>query len=199
MLKRSFFCFVIVCSLFSVTISQAAWKDVYTQVSEAYVGKVSVENLAVAALKGLHNIDKEVTVANDSSYVTLYYKGKVAEALRKPREKNDAAAWGTLTEKIVARAAEVSALASEKDFKTEDVLAEAMVSVLDKDSKFYASMDDAVDFRARNHRVFAARAEGDLLYIKIKAFNKQTVKELINALSKFLWAKAIVVDLRGCP
>ena len=40
---------------------------------------------------------------------------------------------------------------------------------------------------------------GDLLYVKIRAFNKQTSKELAEALYNFRYAKAVVIDLRGCP
>ena len=179
--------------------AEASWKDVYTEVSSAYVEEISVEDLAIAALKGLNRLDSNLVVANDQNYVTLYYHGKVAQALRKPKDKKDAKAWADLTEKIIQAATEHSTRASEKDFQIQARLAESMTSVLDQDSKYYGSYDDAIGLKKRNHRVFSAVMEGSKLVITIKAFNKQTEEELKKALSQFHAAEVIIIDLRGCP
>lgn len=175
------------------------WHNIYAQVQQNYVYEISVEDLAAAALKGLHLIDKDLQTGNGSSRITLYYKGKVVKVLRKPENKNDARAWGNLSEQIIAAAEEKSPTARERDFEAMDVLAAEMVKILDKDSKFYGNIDEAQGVKQRNHRVFATRREGEALYIKIGAFNKQTLAELKKALSENNEAAYLVLDLKGCP
>ena len=116
--------------------------------------------------------------------------------LRKPKDRQDAAAWGRLSEAVIDAAAENSGRAERYDFATADILVKGMSGILDKDSKFYGSMDEAEGIPARNQRTFAARPEGKSLYIKIGAFNKQTLRELQKSVAEYASA---VLDLRGCP
>ncbi len=179
-------------------VAQASdWANVYEQVKQAYVYEVTIEDLAVAALKGINKVDKDLRLGNDGARVTLYYKGKVIKVLRKPEDKNDAKLWGGLSDEILSAAEENSARAAGHNFETPDILAAEMVKILDKDSKFYADLDEVGGYR--NKRQFAARKEGKSLYIKINTFNKQTVKELEQALVEYGDASALVLDIKGCP
>ena len=175
------------------------WQRIYTQVSEAYVYEITPEELAIAALKSLRRADKSLTVGDDKERITLYYQGKVVKVLRKPKDRQDAAAWGRLTEAVVTAAAENSRRAEKYDFATADILVKGMSGILDKDSKFYGSMDEAEGVPVRNQRTFAARPEGKSLYIKIGAFNKQTLRELQKSVAEYASAEELVLDLRGCP
>jgi uncharacterized metal-binding protein len=176
-----------------------SWAETYRQVQEAYVDKVSVEDLAVAALKGLDKSDKQLRFANDGSRISLYYKGQVIKVLNKPQDTDDFRRWGEMTQAMLEAAIDKSAEAASRDFEMEDLLAESLVKVLDKDSKFYISSDEAVKTGQGQHRVFAARREGNLLYVKIGMFNKQTVADVTKALTDEKEASALVLDLRGCP
>ena len=175
------------------------WRKIYTQVPEAYVYNVTPEELAVAALKSLHRVDKNLTVGNDKTRLTLYYKGKVVKVLRKPEDRQDAASWAELSTMMSLAAAEYSPIAGQRDFELPDIMAAGMVRVLDKDSKFYGDMDKALGISSVNKRTFAARRDGNDLYIKITAFNKQTLAEVKKALEENAAAAALVLDLRGCP
>ncbi len=176
---------------------QADWAGVFERAQQAYVYDVAVEDLAIAALKGVNKVDKDLRLGNDGARVTLYYKGRVIKVLRKPEDKNDASRWGALSEEILAAAEEKSTIAATRNFETTDIIAAEMVKILDKDSKFYADMDEAGGYR--NKRQFAARMENDALYIKIGAFNKQTVTELEEALAGYKDASALILDVKGCP
>ncbi len=175
------------------------WGNFYKKIIDAYVYEVSAEDLVVATLKGLNKVDNKLRVGNDSSRITLYYSGKVVKTIRKPQDANDVAEWGNLTYQIIDAAVNSSSEASRRDFEVMDILAAEMVKILDKDSKIYANFDEVKGISGRNQRTFAARLENNILYVKIAAFNKQTLQELINALGNYEKANALVLDLRGCP
>ena len=198
-MKKYFIAFLLLFISFGAFAKDMVWRDFYEKIADAYVYDVSVENLAVATLKGLNNVDKKLRIGNDTSRITLYYKGKVVKTLRKPQENSDATEWGKLTEQIIVAAVDASSEASRRDFEIVDILAAEMVNILDKDSKVYANFDEFKGVNGRNKRTFAARLEDNVLYVKIVAFNKQTLQELTEALKNYENAEVLVLDLRGCP
>ena len=177
----------------------SAWSNVFKEVIDSYVYYVEIEDLAVATLKGLQKVDKKLRVGNDSSRITLYHDGKVIKVLRKPDDKKNISAWGNIVNQFINAAVEKSIIAAEHDFEIIDILASEMVKTLDKDSKFYKDIEEASNIGLRNKRTFASRQEDGILYIKIAAFNKQTVTELKNILESIDDIRALIIDLKGCP
>lgn len=195
------FCFLLLWMFLAVpSYARGGWPQLYAETGSAYLYGVEAEALAVAALKGLKKVDKALTLGNDGTRVTLYYKGQVIKVGRKPQDKNDAEAWGKLTEEFIVAAVGKSPEASGHDFETDEIMAAEMVNILDKDSKFYADIDEANGIsKYSRRRQFAARTEDGMLYLKIGAFNKQTFAEVKQALEEYAFAPALVVDLQGCP
>ncbi len=171
------------------------WQKIYAGVREAYVGDVKIADLAVAALKGLKKIDKNLTVANDNKRISLYYKGRVVKVISKP-ESDNAGDWAKVTENMMAAAEEKSAQLQKQNFEVIAITAREMLPLLDDDSKFFESFDEAQNIK--NHRQFAARKENDMLYVKMASINKQSKSELKKALSENNEAQSIILDLRGC-
>lgn len=177
----------------------ASWAEVYRQVSQSSIEDVSVEKLAVAALKGVSKVDKNLRLGNDDTRLTLYYKGRVVKVLRKPEDRSDVLAWGKMTAQIEEAVLQKSEQAALRDFEMPSLLGAEMVKVLDKDSKFYADLDEVSGEKAARKRLFAARVEKDVLILKPAVFNKQTFQRIKEALEENSTAKAVVLDLRGCP
>ena len=198
MKKIVFFLMLLLCDVAAAADTEV-WQRIYAQVPEAYVYETTPENLAVAALKALHDVDKNLTIGDDKNRITLYYKGLVAAVLRKPEDKSDVRAWAELTSAMIDAATQKSPEAARRDFELADVMARGMAGILDKDSKFYGDADEVYDILPRNRRTFVARKDGHNLYIKIAAFNKQTVKELRQALQDYAEMPELILDLRGCP
>jgi carboxyl-terminal processing protease len=73
-----------------------------------------------------------------------------------------------------------------------------MPKVLDDDSKFFTSFDEANGVDIKNKRTFGARVENNVIKVKIVAFNKQTLSELTNVIKENEQAEALILDLRGC-
>lgn len=176
----------------------SGWANTYLQVKSSYVYNITYEKMAIAALKGLKDLDANLTVGNDNRRISLYYKGKVVMVENKP-ENDTALEWGAMTDKIIAMAEKVSPKAEQRNFEINSIMAQEMVKILDEDSKFYEDADEASGLKVRNHRQFAARMDGDALYIKIAAFNKQTKNEILKALNEYENAKGLILDLRASP
>ena len=197
-MRKNFLWLFLLC--FVVFVKEAnAWSNVFKEVIDSYVYHVEVENLAIATLKGLQKVDKKLRVGNDSSRITLYYEGKVIKVQRKPDDNKNIFAWGDITNQFIDAAIEKSTIAAERDFEIVDILASEMIKILDKDTSFYKDIDEASNIGLRNKRTFASRQEDGILYIKIAAFNKQTVTELKNILESIDDIRALIIDLKGCP
>lgn len=183
----------------AVADDAASWAEIYRQVSKSSIEDVSVEKLAVAALKGVSKADKNLRLADDDTRLTLYYKGRVVKVLRKPEDRSDARAWGKITAQIEEVVRQKSEQAALRDFEMPSLLGSEIVKVLDKDSKFYADMDEISGEKAARRRLFASRVEKNVLILKPAVFNKQTFQRIKEALEENSGVKAVVLDLRGCP
>jgi hypothetical protein len=183
--------------MFLTNIVLASWEDVYQNIQNTYIGKVEIEDLASAALKGLNTIDKDLNIGNGAKSISLYYKGRVIDSVSKP-EDGDVVKWGEITRRFVDKAIEKSKKVAEKDFEVFDAMARAIPDVLDDDSKFFENIDEARGIVVRNKRMFAKRVMDNVLIVKIVSFNKQTVAELNKTIEEYQMAEAIVFDLRGC-
>ena len=183
--------------LFS-NIACASWQNVYQDVKNAYIGEVKIQDVAVIALKGLKKIDGDLNVGNGVKSISLYYKGRIIDTVAKPDDDNDAEKWAEITKRFIRKAVEQSPIAQEKDFMIFDALAEEIPGVLDRDSKFFRSFDEAHGINVKNKRTFTARVKDNVLIVKIVAFNKQTLAELTKVGEENEKVDALVLDLRGC-
>lgn len=197
-MKRYLSVIVLLFCVFVSNIAVASWQNVYQEVKDAYVGDVKIQELVSKALKGLNKIDKDLNVGSGVKSVTLYYKGQVVDSVNVPDDENDVSKWAEITARFVDKAIEKSSKAQEKDFMIFDAIASEIPKVLDKDSKFFESFDEANGINIKNKRTFAARVEDNIITAKIVAFNKQTLIELTNAIKDNKNAEALILDLRGC-
>lgn len=180
-------------------VQEADVLKIFTEVPKQYAEEIRVEDLGVLMLQGLSNIDKKIKVANDGKRVTFYYDGKVEKSYLKPENSKDAKAWTDMTIKFIDLAVEVSPAAMKKDFELFDLIMEDVVKHLDRDSKYYRSYGAMKDKKLRHKRNFADRMIGNVLYIKILAFNSLTKDKLLEVLEKNQDAKGLIIDLRGSP
>ena len=109
-------------------------------IEQSYIEPRPMHRLAMAAFKGLHDMDPKVRVADDDVRFTLYYDAKVYKNFNKPEEDN-ALEWVELIDKVFKAVVQVSPQVSLKDFEAPDAMMNRMVEILDKDSKFYRAMD----------------------------------------------------------
>lgn len=156
------------------------------------------EEMVINGLKALHKVDKNLSVANEGKRVTLYYKGKVIRSYLKPKEQADVKAWSKINEKILEAAQKASPKVIKRDFEILDIILEdAFNQSLDGFSKYYPEGQSDMAVAKGVIKSFFANMQGHILYIKIAAFNKYTIKNLQKALEDNSGYKGIILDLRG--
>lgn len=174
-------------------------QQIYNKIPAQYVESINVEDVAVAFLKGISSVDKNLKVGDDDTKVSLYYQGRLQKSVRKPEDRNNVNAWVKLSSEIMDKATEVSKQAFRRDFEMPDLMMQEAIKIFDEDTKFYFDAESAKDKRLKHMRNFAARKEGQNLYIKILAFNNYTLEEVKKAINDNKDAKGLIIDLRGSP
>lgn len=178
----------------------AVFNEVYSRIQNEYVRPVSATETAVNVIKGLNNVDKKLRVADDDKRVSLYYNGRIVKSFLKPENPKDVKAAVRLTERMVKAAQKVSKTADEKDFELTDIILEDGInSRLDGDSKYYPTFSAEKKGQLKNRRNFAGRMIGDILYVKIRAFNKFTLENFEQAFKENPDFSGVILDLRSSP
>jgi len=166
-----------------------------TKVPEQYVFPLEIEQNAIWVFKSIKALDKNLLIADDNDKVTLYYKGKIIKSIYKPQNRNDTEYWANIGAELLDLAFEKSAKAAKKDFEAIDIMMNEYVRNLDKDTKYYANVDE-VD-RPLHQINFADRRENENLWIKIGNFDKYTKDKIMKSLSENEDIKGVILDLRG--
>ena len=164
---------IFICFLSFSGLAQAANEEflqqIYNKIPAQYVESINVEDVAVAFLKGISSVDKNLKVGDDDTKISLYYQGRLQKSVRKPEDRNNVNAWVKLSSEIMDKATEVSKQAFRRDFEMPDLMMQEAIKIFDEDTKFYFDAESAKDKRLKHMRNFAARKEGQNLYIKILA------------------------------
>lgn len=174
-------------------------RQIYTQIPQESLTKISTEEVAVALLKGLNRVDKKLQVGNDNDKISLYYQGKLLTSRYKPQERDNAAQWAALSAELTDLAVDNSKLAAKHDFELVDLMLQAAIDKMGKGAKFYMSTEEMRGKKFKHQVHFAARTEGEYLYIKILDFNAYTYDNTVEAINNHKNAGGLILDLRGNP
>lgn len=197
--KIAVFLFFLMTAGVSLAAEEDSFAVLYSSVPEQYAGEITAEDTAVKLLKGISALDRQLRVGDDDDKISLYYQGQLQKSLRKPADKNDAAAWAKLSGELTDAALQKSAAARKYDFEMIDRMLGEAVKGFDGDSKYYASLGDWKADRPKHRRNFGSRMEGRNLYLKIVVFNNYTLKEIEKAVREHPDFSGIILDLRGSP
>lgn len=205
-MKNKYFAIIALSVLLSTNVKAQEYTDaeVYQTglklVQDKYLNYQAqdTEKIAINGLKSLHQMDKNLSVADDGKRVTLYYKGRVVRSHLKPQDRQNIQAWSKLNDNMVKAAQKVSKEINKRDFEILDtIMVNGINQTLDGVSQYYPeSQSDAVIEKGIT-RNFVANMQDHILYVKIAAFNQHTVKNLEKALAENNNAKGIILDLRG--
>ena len=180
--------------------SAEVYQSAFNLVQEKYIHyqPEDIENMAINGLKALHNIDKNLSVADDEKRMSLYYKGRVVRSHLKPENRQNIEAWNKLTENMIKAAQNVSSRAKQNDFMILDtIMEEAVNQSLDGVSKYYPEGQSEAVVKSGAAKSFAAGLQDNILYIKISAFNDYTIKNLEKTWQENPNYEGIILDLRG--
>lgn len=177
----------------------ATLHQIYKTTADEYLEQITIEKIACLSLKGLHNIDKNIRIADDENRVSVYYGTSFVQGIIKPKNANDIDAWVKLSLDVMNAAKKASPEVNRRDFEMIDNMMTYGFQELDTDSKYYADLDIDKKKAPKTKRYFYDREIGDILYIKVGAFNPYTKGNIVESLNKHPDMKGLILDLRGSP
>lgn len=186
----------ILCCSFPAAADDVAadFATVYSTIATEHINPVEVEKVAISGLRGLKQVDGNLTFADGSNNVLLYYRGKQIGLWRKPKNVNDAKGWGKIAAAAVTQALKISPQAREHDNVIEETVLNASAQSLNDNSRYY--MENRTSEHGDNN-AFAYRRFGNALYFKIGSFDKDTATKLAGQLQNQAADTPVIIDLRG--
>jgi len=172
------------------------YEKVYTIVQNEYVENISLERFIAAGVKSLMNVDKNLKVEQGYDDFTFIFANGKRGVFRKPRDKKSPAGWAESITRMVDNVVRISPDLGLRDYEIFDIMNKASFATLDEFSRYFPSLEDE-DENVVVKKYFAARMIDDVLYIKIKTFNKLTFYKMKQTLDDNISAKGLILDLRG--
>ena len=179
-------------------IDDQALNEVYTTIYNSYLETVSMEKITNEGLKALTDLDSNILISNGTERYYLYHNKQVKKVFPKPKDKENISQWIELNFNITQTAMDLSEKISLKNFELADIMAKRVLLSLDENSKYFSDYDyDENKGKNAIYTLYSDRVIDDILYLRIRIFNKQTAKQVINSINNNPNVGGIILDLRG--
>jgi hypothetical protein len=152
-----------------------------------------------AGLQMLHEIDPRFVVSAGTDRIYIYHDGKITAIAPFPKDLNDTMSWSKNITSTLEAAGKMSEKVALRDFELPDLMMKKMTESLDNFSHYYSKFDYREDEKHNAfYTLYADRMiDDDILYLRVRTFNKQTARKIRNSLKENPQAKAVILDLRG--
>lgn len=172
--------------------------EMLTTVNRQYIEPVDNAELILAGMQAVSDLDNKFTFSKGRDRFYIYYNRVVNRAIPFPENSDDVLAWIEALSKLLNAATEISPAADIKDFELPDRVMKKMTAKLDEYSHYYSEYDYDEDAHKNEiYTLFKDRLIDDVLYLKVRTFNKQTGESVKKALENNPDVKGVVLDLRG--
>lgn len=173
-------------------------REMLTMINTDYLKPVKNDEIVINGLQALTDLDSDIIISKGSDKFYIYYKKQIKKIIPLPQNNDDIAAWSQTATQIADETAELSEKISLKDFEIPDLMLKKITSKLDKFSHYYSEYDYSDD-KDENaiYTLYSDRKIDDILYLRVRIFNKQTAKAVQGSLERNKPYLAIILDLRG--
>lgn len=180
------------------SVDEGLINEMLTMVNQDYLEPVKNAELAVNGLQAVADLDSNIVISKGSDKFYLYYKKQIKKIIPQPQNDGDIAAWSKTMAQAADEAAKLSEKVALKDFELPDLMMKKITSKLDKFSHYYSEYDysEEADENAI-YTLYSDRKIGDVLYLRVRIFNKQTAKAVQGSLERSRPYSAVILDLRG--
>lgn len=172
--------------------------EMLTTINNEYLQKVDNAAILSEGLNALHRIDDKIKVVKDEESFYFYYDNQINRIAKFPQNKGDINAWVEATSQILDSVMKASEKARIKDFTVPDLMMQKITQSLDKYSSYHSEFDYKEE--EENNAIFTLYADrmiNDILYLRVRIFNKQTADSVYKSINAHPEAKGIILDLRG--
>lgn len=182
----------------NVSIDKQLINEMLTTLNRQYIEPINNAQTVTEGLKGLSDLDNKFTVSRGTDRIYLYYNHKISGVIPMPKDDSDIATWVNTIAKAIENAAQTSEKVAIKDFEMPDIIMKHMAQSLDEYSRYYSEYEyDEDEEENAIFTLYADRMIDDVLYVRVRIFNKQTGKMVQQSLENHPDAKGVILDLRG--
>ncbi|MBP5215720.1 MAG: hypothetical protein J6039_04095 [Alphaproteobacteria bacterium] len=172
--------------------------EMLTTLNNQYLEEINNVEVINEGMKALTDLDNNFTVSKGGDRFYIYYKQKINRIINYPKDVKDINGWVDSIAKVIDVAMEVSEKFSVRDFEIPDLMMKKMASSLDEYSRYYSEYE-YIESEEENaiYTLYSDRMIGDILYLRVRVFNKQTGFSVENSLAQNPQAEGVILDLRG--
>ena len=172
--------------------------EMLTTLDNQYIEPVDNAKTVTAGLNGLADLDSGFTVSRGTDRIYIYHNHKMSGVVPIPKDDSDIKSWVNAISKAINDAAKISEKVALKDFEVPDLIMKRMTQSLDEYSHYYSEYEYSEE--EENNAIFTLYSDrrfDDILYIRIRIFNKQTGKMVKQSLEENPDVSGVILDLRG--
>ena len=172
--------------------------EMLTTVDNEYLEKVDNADIIAEGLTALQDLDDNITVSKGSDKFYIYNNRQIYKVVRFPRNPDDISGWIDTVSEIIEASAKISDNIALKDFEIPDLMMQKMTARLDPYSHYYSEYNYNEDEENNAiYTLYSDRKIGNILYLRIRIFNKQTARMVRQSLESSPDIKGVIMDLRS--
>lgn len=172
--------------------------EMYTTINKEYLEPVDNAELTTAGLTAINDLDKKIMVSKGSDRFYVYYNSQINRIIPFPKDTVYIPGWVDTSAQVIETAINLSDKIALQDFQLPDLMMKKMVSTLDPYSRYYSEYDyDDTEESNAIYTLYSDRKIGDVLYLRVRIFNKQTDTMVRQSLENNPDIKGVILDLRG--
>ncbi|MBR1601471.1 MAG: hypothetical protein IJ677_07830 [Alphaproteobacteria bacterium] len=183
---------------YSENVDRNLLNEMLTTLNRQYIKPIDNVAVVTAGLNGLKDVDDGFVVSQGVDRIYIYYNRKISGVIPIPKDADDISAWINSIAKAIESSIKVSEKASLRDFEIPDLIMKRMVQSLDEYSHYYSEYEYNED--EENNAIFTLYADrmiDDILYLRVRVFNRQTGSMVKQSLKNNPEAKGVILDLRN--
>ena len=200
-MKKLFFAFCMfwtTAAMAEGTIDKRVINEMLTTVNQQYLEPVDNADMIYAGLKTLPEMDRALKITKGRDRFYVYYNYRIKSVVVFPKNNDDVLGWVDAVHKLLTDITKISDTAELKDYQLVDRMMKGMTSKMDKYSGYYSQFE-YVDHERDNviYTLYSDRMIKNILYIKMRVFNKQSAAMVEQSLRENPRAVGVILDLRG--
>lgn len=183
---------------YSADVDKNLLNEMLTTLNRQYIKPVDNIETVTAGLRGLSDLDGGFVVSHGIDRIYIYHNHKISGVVPIPKDVDDIRSWVNSIAKAIDNSAKISENVALRDFEVPDLIMKRMVQNLDEYSHYYSEYE--YNEEEENNAIFTLYADrmiDDILYLRVRVFNKQTGNMVKQSLENHPEAKGVILDLRG--
>ncbi len=179
-------------------VNENTISEILSTIDNQYYQEINRPETILTGLTALSDIDSNLHITKGTERFYIYYHSTVVRVIPFPENDESLSAWRETLIKVFQAAIEISEPIAIKDFELPDLFTQKLLTKLDEYSHYYSPYDYVENERSNAfHTLFSERLIDNVLYLRVRIFNKQTAANIEKSLRDHPEISGVILDLRG--